>query len=87
MTLVPRNSQSMTTACGATVNRLSFRPADGGFLYTHQEAATIQYNIDNNANLTQTDKKLHKEAMIAKGLVPMQIHLIESTDKGSQRSR
>jgi hypothetical protein len=47
----------MTTACGATVNRLSFRPADGGFLYTHQEAATIQYNIDNNANLTQTDKK------------------------------
>ena len=61
----------MSTSIGSTVIRFP-RPADGGVIYTPQEAANIGYNIDNNANLSWTDKKLHKEAIVAKGIVPCQ---------------
>ena len=62
--LMPRNSQLTSTASGSTSIRLP-RPAPGGVsYYTPQEAA-----IDNNADLSWTDKKLNKEAMVEKGMV------------------
>jgi hypothetical protein len=61
---MPRNSQLTSTASGSTSIRLP-RPAPGEVsYYTPQEAA-----IDNNADLSWTDKKLNKEAMVEKGMV------------------